>query len=660
MKALSARSTWADPWLWVLLLLFASVLGGLGIARYLGYNAGMLDLGNMSQAIWSATQGQPLVYSSPRGMNLSRLSGHAELIYFLIAPLYALWPDPRTLVIVQALLYALGALPAYRMALRRTESRFAARCIALIYLCYPVAQTAVLFDFHGDTLAMPLLLFALDALDRRAWRSYALFIALALMCKMYIAAPVAGIGAYLWLWGGQRRVGLLTLAAALLYGSTVFLLLRPLFATHVSGAVETSRGYLDYYFGAFELVWATLSLRILNLLIVFGPALLVAWRGWRWLLPALPITAGVLLTSGPGGASDYRYHHYATIVPFVVMATIEGVGRMQARAAEQAASGTASTTPTATRRGRSWRGDLGLTAAIVAVCSAVLVDTPFNPLFWLGIPGQGQDPSVYGITTRDQVKDRFLAEMVPPQVPMAASNFMATHLSNRETLYLLRYPDEPDATRLPMLLPQVDVALADALFDYYIPLDGGYGGGIDYERGAIALLLRDPAFGLVAMRDGLLLFQRNAPLDQRLLHNIELLPSSAGTAVPERSFGDALELMQHQIELLDARRLRASFTWRAQRPLDQQPLVAVSMLAGVSDARIVHLPTYALIPTSQWQPGQLVRETFDVTLPQDIPPGEYTWHIGWYLTQSPFAAATDARSLLPGSQVETIATVTLP
>ena len=71
---------------------------------------------------------------------------------------------------------------------------FAARCLALIYLLYPTALTSVLFDFHGDTLAMPILLFALDALDQRAWKRYGLFIALALSCKFYVAMPVALMG----------------------------------------------------------------------------------------------------------------------------------------------------------------------------------------------------------------------------------------------------------------------------------------------------------------------------------------------------------------------------------------------------------------------------------------------------------------------------------
>jgi len=71
---------------------------------------------------------------------------------------------------------------------------------------YPTAQTAVLFDFHGDTLAMPCLMFALDALDRVDWRRYAIWIVLALLCKVCVAVSVGVMGAVL-VFKGQRRVG---------------------------------------------------------------------------------------------------------------------------------------------------------------------------------------------------------------------------------------------------------------------------------------------------------------------------------------------------------------------------------------------------------------------------------------------------------------------
>jgi uncharacterized membrane protein len=631
-------------------LLIGSVLGWLSVASYRGYNSGMLDMGNMAQAIWSATQGQPLIFTWYFGP-VSRVGGSVELFYFLIAPLYALWPSPMLLLILQAALFALGALPAYGLALRATESRFAARCIALLYLLYPVAQTAVLFDFHGDTLALPLLLFAIDAADRRAWRTYAVWIGLALLCKYYVAVAVLGIGAYLWLWGGQRRAGALTAGAAVLYGALSFFVLRPLFAIPPLISIERP-DIVGYYYGELDTVLETLGPRLLTALIVFGPALLVAWRGWRWLLVGFPVALAVLISTGPGPAYAYVYHHYALVVPFIVLATIEGTQRMQQRQQRAATAGT--------RRGRPWRGDLGLTLAIVLLAQALLVDTPTNPLFWLGVPGQGLDSAQYGRIPRDALKDRFLAEQVPPEAPLAASNFLAPHLANRPVLYTVRYHDDPGGEHLPLLLPFVDYVLADALFDWRQVVNGEIAGGITYEQVEIGLLLRNPDFGLVAARDGLLLFARGAPAERTLQHAVD--PAAPVPDAPPRAiFADTISLLDADFEQLDAGRYRASFLWQPVRPLTAaEPLIAVSRLISTESlptnaapaARIVHLPTFALHPPAAWQPGVAVRETFDIQLPPDLAPGSYRWRVGWYDAQHPDAYATDARSRLGNDEVD--------
>jgi uncharacterized membrane protein len=657
---LSARLFPGDRVVFVGMVLVGLMLAGLSIARYQGYNAGMFDLGNMTQAVWSATRGRPLLYTQPSYGAVSRLSGHVEIIYFLAALPYALWPDPRLLLFIQAALFALGALPVYRMAMRHTGSCFAARCLALIYLFYPTALASVLFDFHSDTLAMPLLLFALDALDQRAWRRYALFIVLALICKFYVAATIMGIGVYAILWGGRRRAGILTAIAAICYGLLAFLVVRRMFAPQVVGGSAASSGYVDYYFGQIGMIGATSGDRLLSALVVFGPALLVAWRGWRWLLPGLPVAAAALLTTGPGGAYDYRYHHYAVVVPFIIMAAIEGVAQLQVAGRRSQIAGAQGNPLTIQkpRRGRSWRGDLGLTLAIVLIFTALLVDTPLNPLFWVAMPGQGRDPSAYGILPRDTVKDQFL-EGVPQYAPLAASNQLGPHLANRETLYLLRYPDEPEGPRrLPRSLTQVDYAVADALFDLYLPVDGGYGGGLDGDRAAIGMLLRDPDFGLVAQRDGLLLFQRGAP-PERVLSNTLALRSDDGASA-EQTFGAQVALVRHTIAQTGPRRLRASFTWRLTGDFGSVGrFVAVSRLEGLPEARIVHLPAYALLPSWEWRPGQLIQETFDVELPTGSAPGRYTWRLGWYNIELPASYATDARSRLPGSHEVAIDSVAI-
>jgi hypothetical protein len=286
----------------------------------------------------------------------------------------------------------------------------------------------------------------------------------------------------------------------------------------------------------------------------------------------------------------------------------------------------------------------------VLIFTALLVDTPLNPLFWVGLPGQGRDASAYGILPRDAVKDRWLAQAVPAGVALAASNQLAPHLADRDTLYVLRYPDEPEGPRrLPRNLTRVDYAAADALFDLYLPIEGGYGGGLDGDRAAIGVLLRDRDFGLVAERDGLLLFQRGVSAGQVLTNTLALLPDDGAPAEP--TFGAQIALVRHTIAQIGPRRLRASFTWRLVGDFAQAGrFVAVSRLEGIADARIVHLPTYALLPSWEWPRGQLVAETFDVQLPAEVAPGSYTWRLGWYNVGLPASYATDARSRLPGSQ----------
>ncbi|NJN17834.1 MAG: DUF2079 domain-containing protein [Oscillochloris sp.] len=498
---------------------WGAIMIWLSLQRVLGYNAGMLDLGAMAQAVASVLRGQPLVTTGPNG-NFSRLAGHVELFYFLLAPLWALWPDPRTLVVTQALLYMSGAFPAYRLGARAARHPLGGLCFSLIYLFYPVALTAVLFDFHGDTLAMPFMLFALDAVDRRAWRSFTFWAILAASCKFYVAGPLGLIGLIAWWQYGERRIGLTIFLSALAYGLFTFLIIRPLFDTRFDTTSGTSLYYINYYFGQIATVAESWIPRLVSAMVVFAPAILLAGGGWRWLLPALPLAFAALISTGPGGSYHYGYHHYALVAPFVLMACAEGVRRVRALAE-------------AGRTRRHWQADLAISAVLVILTTVLLVDTPLNPRFWSGAPNNGFDHSVYGVTTRDRLKDRFLAEYVPPQAPIATSQFLATQLVNRDTLYLTRYANDLAEDRLSKVLPQVEYVVADALFDFRVVGQSRIIGGAAYDQPAIAALLRDPDFGLIAANDGVLIFARN-PGTAVMSQAISARPPSTGEPVISR------------------------------------------------------------------------------------------------------------------------------
>ena len=319
---------------WVIVscvVLITVMLATLSVLRYISYNARMFDLGHMAQAIWSSTRGRPLEFSY-RGETLSRLALHVELIYFLLTPLYALFPSPITLLLVQAFLFGGGAIPLYRLTKRRIGNLHAARLVTLVYLLYPIAQTAVLFDFHGDTLAMPLLLFAFEALDRKAWRAYGGWLLLALSCKMYIAAPVCALGAFLWL-KGRRRVGGGTFLIGLIWGAGVFFGVRSVFASPGAAQQQSSAlGYAYFYFGELLAQFAdTWLLRLAHGLAVFAPVIPVVIYALDWTGLALIVASPILLSSGPGPSFHYGSHHYAIVVPFLVMIVLQAVMRLNAK-----------------------------------------------------------------------------------------------------------------------------------------------------------------------------------------------------------------------------------------------------------------------------------------------------------------------------------------
>lgn len=631
-------SQWLPVAMLVLLIVFAFIeMSILSNARYEGFNTKYYDLGAMSQSVWTATEGKPLVFTG-QGIKLSRLSRSVELIYFALAPLYALFPSPATLLIIQAALYAIGAVPVFWLARRKLAHQWLAVAVAAIYLLYPVAQTAVLAEFHSDPLALPFLMFAIEAADRRAWRSYTAWLLLALLCKFYVAAPVMVMGVVLWL-KGERRAGLVTAVAAGTWGLFAFFVIRALFAppaAEAALAVNVQASAAGYFFNRFQLayVWDTAIIRLVHGVIVLMPALLLlGWRAPLWLLPAAVIIIPALVSNGFGPSFSYRTHHYVLAVPFLVTAVLMGAAKQRQQGQPQVSAG----------QRPAWQGRILLTLLVVIIFNLAFIDTPLSPTFYLDRPelGQGLSTTRFGVTSRDRMKKDWLAAQVPASVAVASDQLSATRLVNRETIYLTNYVF---GRPLQELLPQVDVVITDALYDWYLADPGNpeqmLEAGVAHEHGVIRQILENPEFHLTAMRDGLLLFTRSGiPLTQ----NVTFTPDTGKEITAQ--FGDHIGLVTAVVTQTGDRRLHFLVEWRLLAPWPKgESWMAVSQLETAENSRIVHLPVTTLAPPSAWPTGQIVREEFEVLLPENLSAGQYAIRVGWYDTNHTFAAYTDERS----------------
>lgn len=625
----------------ICVVVMTAFLATLSVSRYLAYNASMFDLGHMAQALWTSTQGRPLEFTY-RGGTVSRLALHAELAYFLLTPLYKLFPSPVTLLLVQSILFGSGSLPLYRMAQRRLGSSRAARIVVLVYLFCPVAQTAVLFDFHGDTLAMPLLLYMLEALDRRAWGAYGLWLALALSCKVYVAAPIAALGGFLW-YKGFRRVGPITFLAGLIWGVTTYLLVRPLFAASGSALQQSSAvGYAEFYFGNLitDLSRSWLP-RMLVAVVVFVPLIPNGMYALDWTSLALITALPVLLSNGPGPSYHYIHHHYAVVVPFLMLALVKAAERLQVQAKE------ARDPARVGRRTVTWQIALPVALMVTLLANAVLVATPLSPALWSEGLKSSWALSAYGRSSRDALKDRWLRRYVPDEVPVLASPMLAPHLARRSVLHVPVPLDGTAAVPPEELLDSAEYVVLDGLFERTDI--GGCRVGYDWEY--VETTLHRSDFRVVSAQDGLLLFRRKpqqiseVEWDKVTLINSVTVEENEENAIPYTTFGDAIGLIDASWAHTFDGHILFRYVWSLVGDVGYSvPIFAVTELAGVDDARVLHVPTMALYPTTEWRQGEVIVEEFEVDLPDHVAPGVYALRVGWYDSGHVHAYATDDRS----------------
>ncbi len=325
MTRTNKSNQWISIIKWGLIIIVFIELSWLGILRYRCYEARMLDLGTISQAIWSATQGMPLEYTSENGYQASRLGGHAEIIYFLIAPLYTLWSSPALLPVVQAFLFVLGGIPLYNLAKRHLKNSYFSLVFLFIYLFYPLSQNIMLLEFHGDALAIPLLIFAFDALDRQSMKEYTLWITLTLLCKEYIFIPLGLFGVILWV-KNKKKPSILTLILASLGG--VGIILIKTFFNGWGHSIETKvpvsfllliKQTIGFYFGNIREIFNTkeIILRGISVFFIFLPISPLIWDTLIWVTPGFSVLFLVLLSTAPPS-----FHHYSLIVPFLMLASI--------------------------------------------------------------------------------------------------------------------------------------------------------------------------------------------------------------------------------------------------------------------------------------------------------------------------------------------------
>src|SRR5438132_10943268 len=203
MKLLHIRNQQRIAWglLVVFMLIYAVDMSHQAVLRYDTFKATSFDLGNMDQVLWNTIHGrlfqftnQAIDWYGPP----TRLAVHVEPILLPLSLLYLFHADPRILLVFQTLALVSGALPVFLLTRKYLpEWPILAAFMAVAYLFSPALLGLNIFDFHPISLATPLLLYAMLALDYKRYGWFILACILAAMCKEDVPLTIAVLGLFL-------------------------------------------------------------------------------------------------------------------------------------------------------------------------------------------------------------------------------------------------------------------------------------------------------------------------------------------------------------------------------------------------------------------------------------------------------------------------------
>ena len=273
------------------------------------------DLGIFEQAVKSYAHGH-WPTSDLLGPGAPTLGDHFHPILAVLAPFYLLWPSPAMLLVAQAALFAVSAIPVTRSAIRILGTRRGVM-VGVGYTLSCGLLSAVNFDFHEVAFAVPLLAFAAERLLLERWREAVWFAAPIVLVKEDLPMTLAAVGIVLVL-KGQKRLGWTVAAAGV--ATTALLVLVVLPALNPAGAYAHSSGYAPF---------GGLVLKLGVLFALFAPTAFAALRSPLAIL--LIPTLLWRLTSADTRYWTVGYHYSAVLMPLVVIAALDGVRRCPPR-----------------------------------------------------------------------------------------------------------------------------------------------------------------------------------------------------------------------------------------------------------------------------------------------------------------------------------------
>jgi len=329
--------------LFVLIIFFSFYFSYLSLMRHWTFNSSYYDLGIMDQTIYNTFRGRLLELTNPTGVNtFKRMAIHNDILLVLFAPFYFIYQGPETLLVLQSVIIALGALAVYLLSRYVVRSRGLSLTFSCAYLMYVPLQRAILFDFHAVTVSTIFLLFMTYFAVRRRYRTSFIFFILSLFAKENVALTTMFFGAF-FIFNGIKK----SQRQTLFFGSLIAIVSIFWFIESIWIIIPFFRQSSHFALSRYEEFGATpqgviggiithpdeVIQRIFHsdtaryLFVLSAPLVFFSLLAPLWSVITLPEFA-INLLSNNWNMRNIFFHYTAVITPFVFIAGIYGARRL--------------------------------------------------------------------------------------------------------------------------------------------------------------------------------------------------------------------------------------------------------------------------------------------------------------------------------------------
>lgn len=414
--------------------------------RYYSFYASF-DQGIFNQVFWNNLHGR--FFQSSLSSSLStnvvhsgevpevfyhRLGQHFTPALLLWLPIYALFPSPATLTVLQITLVTAAGLVLYALARQYLEPPLAAM-ITVSFYCANAVIGPTLANFH-DISQIPLFMFGLLlAMERRWWWLFWVLAVLLLAVREDSGIELFGIGFYMILSKRYPQIGLAVCTLSFSYMLVLTNAIMPLFSEDISRRFMLER-FGQYADGeeasTLEIIWGIVSnpwRLLVELVSPFSGTIKYLLGQWlplafvpavapaSWMIAGFPLLKLFLGKGVSVLAINIRYA--MTVVPGLFYGAILWWSKH----------------PQAFKPSfrRFW---------VACICLALLFTFTSNPnrTFYFLIPDSIQ-PWVYVPLTKQWhhvATMRSLLSQIPLNASVSATTYLVPHLSSRREI--LRFP----------------------------------------------------------------------------------------------------------------------------------------------------------------------------------------------------------------------------